>query len=110
MAGLEIDGHERLCFSLKQIQYLQFYIHEMRLANPAWTDYLAKQSSLNEADQPKEGEELVPPEYVEEENDWVPIPGGIIRAEDLADVVCSFSQFLVPDRKLIGLGDDPNRR
>lgn len=94
MIGLETDGHERLCFSLKQIQYLQYYIHEMRLANPAWTEYLAKLSSGNDADQPKEGEELAPPEYVEEENEWLPIPGGIIRAENLADVVCLLPPFI----------------
>lgn len=90
--GLTHQGHERLCFSLKQIEYLQYYIHEMRLADPAWTKYLAKLSSANAEDQPKEGEIIEPPPYNEEENGWVPIPGGFVDADDVAEIVSVISR------------------
>lgn len=83
-----------ICFSLKQIEYLQFYIHEMRLADPAWTNYLAKLNSGNDEDKPKEGEVLEEPRYVEAENPWVPLPAGIMRESDMAEIVRPF--FLLP--------------
>lgn len=34
-AGTFSDGSSLLCFSLKQVQYLQYYIHAMGLTDPA---------------------------------------------------------------------------
>lgn len=91
--GIKSEGYELLCFSLNQIEYLQYYIHEMRLADPEWTQYLAKLSSANAEDQPKEGQEFSPPPYVEEENQWVPMPSAIIRASEFVEVVSVFVRF-----------------
>lgn len=34
MPGTAANGHQKLLFSLKQLEYLQYYIHEHKLADP----------------------------------------------------------------------------
>jgi hypothetical protein len=81
--GTYNGGRRRILFSLKQLQYLQYYIHEARLADPAYVAYLSRLNSGDEDDK----EEPVEPPLTEESDVWVPIPDAITLPEEYEKIV-----------------------
>lgn len=69
--------------SLRQLEYTQYYVHEMRLADPVWTGHLANghKDQATEADK-----DLGPPEYPPGE-EWVPLPDEFVYGDNLVKVV-----------------------
>lgn len=80
LPGEYADGMRQLCYSLRQIQYLQHYIYESRLTDP---------NHVNNRKQPAED-----PEDNEKPIRHIPIPAGLIPAESFKSVV-SIEQFLL---------------
>ncbi|KAK4689782.1 hypothetical protein P7C73_g302, partial [Tremellales sp. Uapishka_1] len=64
------NGVERLLFSLRQVEYLQYYIHEMQLADPHWVMELASRKASTEV-----AETVHKPEDCEE---WIPLPADLV--------------------------------
>jgi hypothetical protein len=80
--GVDKIGRERLLMSLKQIEYVQYYIHTMRLAERKWVEYLtARTAALNAGTEPP-----TPPE---EEGDgiWVPLPDAVRPRSEFVTLV-----------------------
>ncbi|ORY25348.1 hypothetical protein BCR39DRAFT_590203 [Naematelia encephala] len=77
--GIEKNGKQRLLFSLKQVEYIQYYIHEMRLLNPTWIEHLSRLSTgeTTSADEPDLGPN---------EDEWVPLPACIYRRNEFDSI------------------------
>lgn len=69
-------GEQRLLFSLHQLEYLQYYIHEMRLTDPEHVTSLVNQNQENAEDK-----ENVSPIANGAIPEWVPLPSSLIRLE-----------------------------
>ncbi|WWD21962.1 hypothetical protein CI109_106450 [Kwoniella shandongensis] len=85
--GYDRINKPRLLFSLKQVQYMQYYIHEMRLTTPSWIEYHnARAAFLAEEGEGGEAKAISPemPSREEGQDDWVPIP----------ETVCMWSDFV----------------
>jgi hypothetical protein len=76
-------GCTRLSMSLRQVEYLQYYIHEMRLADPVWVGHITK-ATEGSVDMPDE--KVGPAEYPPGE-EWVPLPDVFVHGKDIAKVV-----------------------
>jgi hypothetical protein len=82
LAGVDHMGRERLLMSLRQIEYIQYYIHTMRLAERGWVEYLtARTAALQAGDVPPE-----PPKEVDE-GIWIPLPGSIRWRSEFVSMV-----------------------
>ncbi|WVQ97744.1 hypothetical protein IAU59_004858 [Kwoniella sp. CBS 9459] len=81
--GYDSMGAPRLLFHLKQLEYLQYYIHELHLTSPAWVEYNNKRGELLDNGKEEEAERSQPPTVSEEDrdDDWVPLPDSIIQAD-----------------------------
>ncbi|WWC67613.1 uncharacterized protein I206_101523 [Kwoniella pini CBS 10737] len=86
--GIDKLGKPRLFWKIKQLQYLQYYIHEMRLTNPSWIEYHRKRQELlqEEANETRVNA-LSKPSVEEGKHDWVPLPSYAIRGSDLDSVI-----------------------
>ena len=93
--GTYHDGKQRLLFSLRQIEYLQYYIHQTGLAVPERLDEIME---TDKSDTPRHAgaalKETKPgdgftEEGLQAESDpgWVPLPNTVILPSDLAHVV-----------------------
>jgi hypothetical protein len=70
--------------SLKQLEYIQYYIHETRMADPVWVRHITSSGSI---DKPDPSDHAVgPPEYPEGE-EWLPLPDSFIHGDDVISVV-----------------------
>ena len=67
---VEDDGKQHLCLPLRQMAYLQYYIHEMCLADPVWIMH-------------GEGEAA----YLEGE-EWVRLPDAFVAGEKVVSSTC----------------------
>ncbi|ORX33487.1 hypothetical protein BD324DRAFT_639541 [Kockovaella imperatae] len=83
--GTEKDGSRRLLMSLKQMEFLQLYIHDMRLADPIWSAHLAKKQTAQPGDLVEDDTNVGPAQYPEG-GEWVPLPNNFIRREDLTSL------------------------
>lgn len=83
LPGTYNGGRRRILFSLKQLQYLQYYIHKARLADPAYVAYLGRLNTGSEDDR----EALVEPPWTEGSDVWVPIPDAITLPEEYEKIV-----------------------
>ncbi|WRT65096.1 uncharacterized protein IL334_002038 [Kwoniella shivajii] len=84
--GIDKIGKPRLFFSLHQIQYLQYYIHEMRLTTPSWAEYHNNRTDLLFEGKEEEADQLEIPSLEEGKDDWVPLPSILCKARDLVSV------------------------
>ena len=102
LVGTEKDGKRRLLLSLKQMEFLQLYIHEMRLADPVWVEHLSKLHDAAPGEEVEFHEEVGPPAYPEG-GEWVPLPNDFYRREAFTSMVGfrleSRSWKLMLDRK-----------
>ncbi|OXH34546.1 hypothetical protein J008_02576 [Cryptococcus neoformans] len=82
--GYDKTNRPRLLFSLKQVEYIQYYINAMRLSTPSWVEYYQRRAELI-ADGSQESlaelEEMGEPNYEDGKDDWVPIPDMVLPAE-----------------------------
>ncbi|WWC87149.1 uncharacterized protein L201_002035 [Kwoniella dendrophila CBS 6074] len=86
--GTDKLGKPRLLFSIKQISYLQYYIHQMRLTTPSWIEYHSKRAELlEEEDGEAKVANLLQPSLEEGKDDWVPLPSYPIKASDLVSII-----------------------
>lgn len=84
----DFDGYTRLSMSLHQLEYLQHYIHEMRLADPVWVKHI---TSLGDLDKAHESDKDVGlPEYPEGE-EWLRLPDAFIHGKQIVNVVSQIS-------------------
>ncbi|ODN96466.1 hypothetical protein L198_04180 [Cryptococcus wingfieldii CBS 7118] len=82
--GYDKTNRPRLLFTLKQVEYIQYCIHALRLSNPSWVEYYSKRAELEQDGSEKamqELEELEEPSYELGQDDWVPIPDMVLPAE-----------------------------
>ncbi|WWC59131.1 uncharacterized protein I303_101679 [Kwoniella dejecticola CBS 10117] len=85
--GIDKFGKPRLLWKIQQLQYLQYYIHEMRLTTPSWIEYHRKRQDLGQEKAGQEADEELPhPPLEEGKDDWVPLPRYPIRARDLVSI------------------------
>lgn len=85
----ESNGKQRLLFTLKQVEYLQYYIHEMRLGDPEWVQYMLRvqaKTTGSEATTDPIAEEPPPPPGPEAEK-WIPLPRSIYRKDAFTALV-----------------------
>lgn len=88
--GTYDKGKERLLFSLAQVEYIQYFIHAMRLTDAAWADYFTQLAAYNEAaDGSAAGEKPQPPSGDEAFDDWVPLPNAFTLPESYDSIVRS---------------------
>ncbi|WVF70147.1 hypothetical protein IAT40_004935 [Kwoniella sp. CBS 6097] len=103
--GCDEMGRPHLLFHLKQLEYLQYYIHELHLTSPVWVDYYNRRGELLELGKEEEAKGLqMPARPKEDENDWVPLPDSVIQAdyfESIEPIVCDTSFFLAKVSKQI---------
>ncbi|WVW78804.1 hypothetical protein I302_100766 [Kwoniella bestiolae CBS 10118] len=86
--GTDEYGKPRLLWKIKQLQYLQYYIHEMRLTTPSWRKYHAKRAELlAEENGEEKAAKLEMPSLEEGKDDWVPLPSYPCRASDMVTIV-----------------------
>lgn len=86
--GTYDNGKERLMFSLAQLEYIQYYIHALRLTDSAWADYYTQLAAYNEAaDGSAAGEKPAPPPRDEAFDDWVPLPNAFTLPESYESIV-----------------------
>ncbi|WVO15870.1 hypothetical protein L204_103534 [Cryptococcus depauperatus] len=81
--GYDKANRPRLLFHLRQVEYIQYYIHTMRLSTPSWIKYNLRRSELianGSKDALKELEGLVEPSLKDGEDDWIPIPDMVLPA------------------------------
>ena len=78
-------GCVRLSLSLLQLEYLQYYIHEMRLADPVWAAHLALAEDTT-LDLGRDKEDLGTAGYPPGE-EWVPLPDVFAHGENIVSVV-----------------------
>ncbi|KJE02513.1 hypothetical protein I311_03701 [Cryptococcus gattii NT-10] len=82
--GYDKTNRPRLLFSLKQVEYIQYYINAMRLSTPSWVEYYQRRAELI-ADGGQESlaefEEMEEPSYEDGKDDWIPIPDMVLPAE-----------------------------
>lgn len=81
-------GNTRLSFSLRQLEYIQYYIHETRMADPVWVKHITSLGDLDKS-HPSDAE-VGPPEYPEGE-EWLPLPDAFIHGEAVVAVVSQLS-------------------
>ncbi|WVQ76736.1 hypothetical protein IAR50_006410 [Cryptococcus sp. DSM 104548] len=82
--GYDKTNRPRLLFSLKQVEYIQYYINALRLSNPSWVEYYSKRAELEQdgSEQAlKELEQLEQPSYELGKGDWIPMPDMVLPAE-----------------------------
>jgi hypothetical protein len=85
-AGTAESGKQNLLFSLKQIEYLQYYIHHYRLADPR---------VVKELQEGKGWPENCDFDSVKVE-EWIPIPMNVLQPAEIGTVVS------LPDMMLTG--------
>ena len=81
--GTDHLGKRRVLYSLRQLEYLQYYIHEMRLTDPEWV--MSISSQVMEGNEDKEN---VPPTKKEDIPEWVPLPANILDLDFFVKIVC----------------------
>ncbi|KAK6904069.1 hypothetical protein I203_107583 [Kwoniella mangroviensis CBS 8507] len=81
--GTDLLGKPRLLWKIQQLQYLQYYIHEMRLTTPSWIEYHSKRAELLAEEGEDKADKLEPPSLEEGNDDWVPLPSYPCRASDM---------------------------
>ncbi|WWD00240.1 hypothetical protein V866_007149 [Kwoniella sp. B9012] len=85
--GTDVLGKPRLLWKIQQLQYLQYYIHEMRLTTPSWIAYHLKRAELLAVEGGEEGAaKMKPPSLEEGKDDWVPLPSYPCRASDMVTI------------------------
>ncbi|OCF30461.1 hypothetical protein I316_07897 [Kwoniella heveanensis BCC8398] len=103
--GYDSMGAPRLLFHLKQLEYLQYYIHELHLTSPTWVEYYNRRGELMEEGKEKEALELKPPAvHYEGGDDCVPLPNSVYQGDSfktIEPIVCHSSFFLVKISKEI---------
>lgn len=77
------DGCTRVSMTLRQLEYLQYYIHELRLADPVWTRHL---TSVVEAQKTEADKQVGPAEYPPGE-EWIPLPDEFVFGDNLVKAV-----------------------
>lgn len=91
IVGYDKTNRPRLLFSLKQVEYIQYYINAMRLSTPSWVEYYQRRAELI-ADGGQESlaelEEMEEPSYEDGRDDWIPIPDMVLPAELFIKIVC----------------------
>lgn len=89
-SGKSHEGKERLLFSLRQLEYLQYYIHEMRLTDPEWVLRLDG-DEIKEAkprkDEDAESDAARKVQDYGKIGEWVPLPAEFERPEEYASIV-----------------------
>ena len=84
ISGTDEMGKQRLLYSLRQLEYLQYYIHQMRLTDPAWV------MSFTNHDHSKGVDNSGVLPLVDNGNkDRVPLPNNIMRADFFTKLVSS---------------------
>lgn len=81
MAGTDEYGHQRLLFSIRQIEYLQYYIHVLKLTDPKVAKKIANVEVGPDAVEEDYGDEVV--------DDWVPMPSHVFRPDAFVRIVSS---------------------
>ncbi|WWD08013.1 hypothetical protein V865_006123 [Kwoniella europaea PYCC6329] len=85
--GTDLLGKPRLLWKIQQLQYLQYYIHEMRLTTPSWIEYHLRRAELLAVEGGEEGVAKMDPPSLEEGNDdWVPLPSYPCRSRDMVTI------------------------
>ena len=80
--GIDETGKQRLLYSLRQLEYLQYYIHHMRLTDPAWV------MSFTCDEQPRGADKAsVLPLVGDGNEDWLPLPNTVMKANFFTKLV-----------------------
>lgn len=78
-SGKDSHNHQRLLFSLAQIEYLQYYIHELRLTDPKVARSIVNAETAPDAEEGEDEDEKV--------EEWIPLLLTLMRPEEFASIV-----------------------
>ena len=76
------------------MEYLQYYIHEMRLADPVWVAHLNRVHTSKEGEPVEKDEDVGPAQYPEGE-EWIRLPNTFLRRADFVTVVGHHCQVFI---------------
>jgi len=98
-AGVDHMGRERLLMSLRQIEYIQYYINTMRIAEQGWVEYLTIRAAAIEA-----GVEPPRPPERKGEGIWIPLPDTVRLRSEFVTLVSASTPKIQVDPTYIASG------